>query len=67
MGFLDDAKKKLSEAVDQHGDKIASGIDKAAAVADEKTGGKHTDKIAKATTKAKDGLDKLDKKNDDLP
>lgn len=66
MGFLDDAKKKLTKAVDQHGDKIASGIDKAAAAADKKTGGKHTDKIAKATTKAKDGLDKLDKKNDDL-
>lgn len=67
MSFLDDAKKKLTEAVDQHGDKIASGIDKAAAAADKKTGGKHTDKITKATTKAKDGLDKLDKKNDDLP
>ncbi|WP_341928208.1 Rv0909 family putative TA system antitoxin [Nocardioides psychrotolerans] len=66
MGFLDDAKKKLTKAVDQHGDKIASGIDKAAAAADKKTGGKHSDKIAKATTKAKDGLDKLDKKNDDL-
>ncbi len=66
MGFLDDAKKKLTKAVDDHGDKIADGIDKAAAVADKKTGGKHSDKIAKATTKAKAGLDKLDKKNDDL-
>ncbi len=29
MSFLDKAKAKLTEAVDQHGDKIADGIDKA--------------------------------------
>ena len=45
MGFLDEAKDKLTDAVDQHGDKIADGIDKAADVVDEKTGGKHDDKI----------------------
>jgi len=66
MGFLDDAKKKVTEAVDKHGDKIDQGIDKAAAFADEKTGGKHTDKIANATGKARDALDKLDGKDDDL-
>jgi len=66
MGFLDNAKNKLNDAVDQHGDKISDGIDKAAALADEKTGGKHTDKIESATGKAKDALDKLDGKNDDI-
>ena len=66
MGFLDKAKGKLQDAVDQHGDKIADGIDKAAAAADSKTGGKHTDKIESATGKAKDALDKLDGKSDDL-
>jgi len=66
MGFLDDAKKKLGDAVDKHGAKIDQGIDKAAALADQKTGGKHTDKIANATSKARDALDKLDNKNDDL-
>ncbi|WP_134741262.1 antitoxin [Nocardioides sp. 503] len=66
MSFLDDAKKKLTDAVDKHGDKISDGIDKAAAAADQKTGGKHADKIAKVQAKAKDGLDKLDGKNDDL-
>jgi len=66
MGFLDNAKDKLGDAVDQHGDKISDGIDKAAALADEKTGGKHTDKIESATGKAKDALDKLDGTNDDL-
>ena len=66
MGFMDKMKKKATQAVDQHGDKIASGIDKAAATADKKTGGKHQDKIAKATGKAKEGLDKLDGRNDDI-
>lgn len=66
MGFLDKAKGKLTDAVDKHGDKIDQGIDKAAALADKKTGGKHGDKIDSATQKAKDALDKLDDKNDDL-
>ena len=34
---------------------------------DKKTGGKHTDKIETATSKAGDALDKLDGKNDDIP
>ena len=66
MGFLDNAKSKLTDAVDKHGDKIGDGIDKAAALADKKTGGKHADKIESATGKAKDALDKLDDKNDDI-
>ncbi len=66
MGFMDKIKKQATKAVDQHGDKIATGIDKAAAAADKKTGGKHQDKIAKATGKAKQGLDKLDGRNDDI-
>ena len=66
MGFLDKLRGKASDAVDEHGDKIADGIDKAADVADEKTGGKHTDKIDAGADKAKDALDKLDGKDDDL-
>ena len=66
MGFLDKAKLRLGDAVDKHGDKIADGIDKAAAAADKKTGGKHRDTIAGGAAKAKDGLDRLDGKNDDL-
>ena len=66
MSFLDKAKGKLTDAVDKHGDKISQGIDKAATLADQKTGGKHADKIRTASTKAKDALDKLDKKDDDL-
>ena len=52
MGFLDDAKAKLTDAVDNHGDKIADGLDKAGAVVDDKTGGKYTDKIDAGVEKA---------------
>jgi hypothetical protein len=67
MGFLDKAKDKLGDAVDQHGDKIADGIDRAADVADEKTGGKHHGKVDSAAERAKDALDGLDGRNDDIP
>ena len=67
MSFLDKAKAKLTKAVDDHGDKIAGGIDKAGALVNKKTGGKHADKIDKATGKARDALDSLDGKNDDIP
>ncbi len=67
MSFLDKAKAALTDAVDQHGDKIAQGIDKAGSVVNEKTGGKHADKIDKATGKARDALDQLDGKDDDIP
>lgn len=64
MSFLDKARGKLTEAVDQHGDKIARGIDKAAAEADRRTGGKHADKIRTGAVKAKDALDRIDRKDD---
>lgn len=67
MSFLDKAKAALTDAVDQHCDKIAQGIDKAGAVVNEKTGGKHADKIDQATGKARDALDSLDGRNDDIP
>jgi hypothetical protein len=67
MSFLDKAKAKLTEAVDQHGYKIAQGIDKAGSFANERTGGKHADKIDRATGKARDALDSLDGKDDDIP
>jgi MT0933-like antitoxin protein len=67
MSFMDKAKARLTDAVDQHGDKIAQGIDKAGSVVNEKTGGKHADKIDQATGKARDALDSLDGKNDDVP
>ncbi len=67
MGFLDNARKRLGRAVDQHGDKISQGIDRAAAEADKRTGGKHGSKITKASARAKDALERLDGKDDDVP
>lgn len=64
MSFLDDAKKKLSAAYGKHGAKIDEGLDKATRAASDydrkKTGGKHSDKIAKGAAKAREGLGKLD-------
>ena len=67
MSFLDKAKAAVTDAVDQHGEKIAQGIDKAGSMVNERTGGKHADKIDQATGKARDALDSLDGKNDDIP
>ncbi len=66
MGFLDDAKNKLSDAVDKNGDKIGDAVDKAADFASDKTGGKFDDKIELGAEKAKAALDGLDGKNDDI-
>jgi antitoxin protein of toxin-antitoxin system len=66
MGFLDDAKDKLEDAVDSQGEKIGDGLDKAAGLIDDKTGGKYGDKIDSGVDKAKDALDDLDGKNDDI-
>jgi 4-alpha-glucanotransferase len=49
MGLLDKAKGLLG----QHEEKVESALDKVAEVVDEKTGGKHTDKIEKGVDAAK--------------
>ncbi|GAA1478166.1 hypothetical protein GCM10009623_26120 [Nocardioides aestuarii] len=67
MSFLDKfkgLKGKAQDAVDQHGDKISQGIDKAAKLADEKTQGKYSEKIDTAQQKSKEALEKLDGKQD---
>ncbi|HEY4314006.1 MAG TPA: antitoxin [Actinomycetes bacterium] len=66
MGIFDKLKKNVEKAVDEHGDQIATGIDKAAAMADKKTGGKHEGQIETGAAKAKDALDSLDGKDDDI-
>ena len=67
MSFLDKAKSAVQKAVDEHGDKVRTAADRAGEVLDEKTGRKHTDKIAAGKQKLEDTLDNLDKKNDDIP
>ena len=59
MGMFDKMKKKASDLAKEHGNTADDAIDKAADFADEKTGGKHTDKIDGAAEKAKDLVDGL--------
>lgn len=56
MGLMDKAKGLLQGKGDQAEDLI----DKAADLANDKTGGKHADKIDSAAQKAKDAVDKID-------
>ena len=67
MSFLDKAKDAAKKAADEHGDKVRGATDKAGDFINEQTGGKHSDKIETGKQKVKDGLDKLDGKNDDIP
>jgi hypothetical protein len=60
MGFLDEAKKKASGLLKGRSDQVGDAIDKVADVVDDKTGGKHGDKIDSAAEKAKDIVDDLD-------
>jgi hypothetical protein len=53
MGIVDKAKEMLGG----HTDQAKDGVDKAANMAEEKTGGKYDDKIEMGADKAKDGID----------
>lgn len=52
--------KKAKKLVDEKGDRIAAGVDKATDFVDKKTGGKHRAKLEKVD----DAAAKLHKKND---
>ncbi len=54
MGIFDKAKDLLNE----HNDKVDQGIDKAAQVIDQKTGGQHTEEINQGAEQAKQAMDK---------
>ena len=64
MGFLDKLRKSATKAVDEHGDKISRGLDKAADAVDKKTKGKYSGQIETGLGKTKEGLDRLDDKRD---
>jgi hypothetical protein len=66
MGFLDRFKKKATAVVDDRGDTIGRGMDKTAGAVDDKTGGRFSDHVDTSADKAKDALDDLDGKNDDI-
>jgi len=55
MGLFD----KIKSAISGNTDKANDAIDKAADVADDKTGGKYSDKIDSAADQAKGAVDKL--------
>jgi MT0933-like antitoxin protein len=55
MGFTDrlkDLKGKAEDAAAEHNDQIRGAIQKAAATADQKTGGRYSEKIEQAGAKA---------------
>jgi len=56
MSILD----KVKGLMKGKGEKVDSAIDKAADFADDKTGGRYTEKIEGAADKAKDVVEKLD-------
>jgi hypothetical protein len=64
MGVFDNMKDKATDAVDDHGDQVSGGLDKAGDALDDKTGGKYGDKIDQGTDQAKDRLDALDGQDD---
>ena len=62
MGFGDkfkDLAKQAQDAVAERKDQIAEAVDRATVVADKRTGGKYTDKIAKVGQKATVVVEKL--------
>jgi ABC-type transporter Mla subunit MlaD len=58
MGFLDKAKKLVAKNDQQ----VKKAIDKAADLADKKTGGKHSKQIDDLAAKAEDAVEKLPEK-----
>ena len=60
MSIFDKLRKSATKAVDQHGDKITRGLDKAAKTVDERTGHKHSHQIRHGVSKAKEGLRNLE-------
>lgn len=66
MSMFDDIKQKATELVDQHGEQIADGIDKAGDFVDEKTGAQYSGHVDTAQGALRDGLDGLDGQDDDI-
>ncbi len=72
MGFSDKLKQlgdRAKEAAGEHRDQISQAVETAGTMADRRTRGKYTDKIAKATTKTEGIVDRLanDKRAEQQP
>ncbi|MFB7594731.1 antitoxin [Streptomyces sp. NPDC056160] len=61
---LKNLKDKVEDLAETHGDKISAGLEKAGDFIDDKTGGKHHDKIDSAVDKAQDYIEKLGEKDE---
>jgi hypothetical protein len=59
LGDLGKLKDKAEEIAEDHGDKIADGLEKAGDLIDEKTDGKHSEQIDTAVDKAQDLVARL--------
>jgi hypothetical protein len=62
MGLMDKLKGLMgqgSKVAADHKDTIHDGVDKAADLANDKTGGKHADKVDKASDAVKDTVNKI--------
>ncbi|HEU5483594.1 MAG TPA: antitoxin [Microlunatus sp.] len=53
MGIFDKAKDLINE----HNDKVDQGIDKAAEIIDQKTGGQHSEQVKQGAQQAKNAMD----------
>ena len=62
MSKLEELKNKAKDLVTENRDKIEDGLEKAGKFVDEKTGGKHSDKIDKGLDKVNQGLDRAEGK-----
>jgi hypothetical protein len=60
MGFLDKAKRSLTAAVAEHGDRIEKGADQVGRIINQRTGNAHADKVAKGRASLHRALDSLD-------
>ncbi|MFF0506084.1 antitoxin [Streptomyces griseus] len=61
---LKDLKEKAEDLAETHGDKISDGLEKVGGFIDDKTDGKHSDKIDTAVDKAQEYVESLGEKKD---
>ncbi|MFF2655566.1 antitoxin [Streptomyces sp. NPDC058045] len=62
---LKNLKDKAEDLAEEHGDKIQDGLEKLGEFVDDKTDGKHSDKIDTAVDKAQEYVGKLGEKDSD--
>jgi hypothetical protein len=66
VSSFDNMKEQASKAVDEHGEQIGQGADKAGDMAKDRLGAEHADQVDQGVDRAKSGLDSLDNQDDDI-